>query len=306
MKMKLARLLLIVTAACASKSAPVPPQALPAPEAVRAFMQRVFTAYEHADPNAFDSSVVDPDGYFVATAPNEVWDAASFLDSHKKMLAQVKPGSWHLQSSDLRVVAAPDGKSAYFSVLVDWDFGNGNVLKGLRWTGVFANANAAWKMSASHVSIGVDVDPNTVIAGGSAQPHDIADKVDPDAKDLLAELDADFASPERWTKDLSDSADAFAFGNEPSGIWSGGAMIRAKLVQSLASFHVQLARHGGARAHLVGQIGWIMTNVEARFVAEPGKQITLPMRVLAVYMREAGGWKMVQVHFSTAVSSSQN
>lgn len=305
--MQLARLLFVVTAACGTAKSPPPtppPPSVAAPEAVRAFMQRVFTAYEHADPHAFDSTVVDPDGYFIATDPNEVWDAPAFIASHAKMLAQVKPGSWHLQSHDLRVVAAPDGKSAYFSVLVDWDFGNGNLVKGLRWSGVFANPTGTWKMSASHVSIGVAVNPEAAIANAPARPHDISDKVDPDAKDLLAELDADLASPERWASDVSTSADAFGFGNEPSGVWSSGAMIRERLIESIASFHIQLARHGGARAHLVGQLGWIMTNVDVHFEALPGKEITLPLRMLAVYARETAGWKMVQVHLSTAVPGS--
>lgn len=300
--MKLWGMVLLVAAGCSGSSKPhVMPSAASTPDAIKQWERGVMTAYEQANAAAFDGKI-DPNGYFIATDPNEVWDGPQFLDAHHKMLGGTKPGTFKLASKDLHVVASSDGKSALMADSITWDFGNGQPVP-LRWTAVFVNQGGSWVMSASHVSFGV---PNEmafklVAEGKMPVPHDIPDKVDAGAKDLLEVFDADLASPERLSKDISDRPDVYVFGTDPNEIWQGGDALRKAFVAQISQFHMKLARRGGARASVAGEFGWVMANVEIKVTPEGGNELVVPLRSLAVYQHEAAGWKLLQGHFSNAV-----
>jgi hypothetical protein len=66
---------------------------------------------------------------------------------------------------------------------------------------------------------------------------------------------------------------------------------------------MSLARHGGAHASVVGQLGWVLANIDIKLTPEGGKDLVLPVRSLAVYLHEPDGWTLVQGHFSNAVAS---
>jgi ketosteroid isomerase-like protein len=296
------RVLLMLAVGCGGSSKPsTTPTTTTTPEPVQQWEQAIFTAYEQANPAAFDGKV-DPDGYFVASDPNEVWDGASFLATHHKMLGGVKPGTWKLASKDLHVVTASDGKSALFADTLDWDFGNGKPVT-FRWTAVLANQSGKWVMSASHVSLGLPNQEAFMLANDNKLPplKDIADKVDASAKDLVTVFDADLASPERWAKDISDRPDVYAFGSDPSETWQGGDNLKKAFISQIAQLHMSISRKGGVRARVIGEFGWVLTNIELKAQPEDGKQLVFPLRTLVVYAREGGGWKLVQAHFSNGV-----
>jgi ketosteroid isomerase-like protein len=304
--MKLVIGLVIAVAACGGPSKQVAKPVGPPPtDAVKQWVQDVMTAYEHADAAAFEQRIATG-GLFIGTGPEEVWDSTKFLDAHHKMLSQVKPGSWHLKSNDLRVFATPDGNSAWMSNLFDWDFGGGNVMHNVRWTAVFVSHDGKWQMSASHVSLGVPNDMMMKLAtdGKLAVPGVIDDQVDGDAKPLAALFDAELATPAQWAKDIAD--DAYGLGSDPGEVWATGAELRKTLTDQVTQFHMTMTRHGGVRAHVTpgGQLGWVIANVDLALEAEPGKKLVIPFRTLCVYEHVADTWKLVQMHVSNAIPNS--
>jgi ketosteroid isomerase-like protein len=187
--------------------------------------------------------------------------------------------------------------------LLDWDFGDGQQHP-FRWTAVMVERDGKLVMSASHVSIAVPDEAAFKLAHDGKEPalRDAPDRVDDSAKPVLAAFDRDIASPDTWTKDISDRPDVIALGSDPKEIWTGKATIMKEMLAQISQYHMAITRHA-ASAHVVagGQLGWVMTNTDFVVEPEPGTKLTLPFRVLAVYLQEGGAWKMVQLHVSHAV-----
>jgi hypothetical protein len=280
--------LALLAVACGSGPAPTTAHP-PSPDTVKQFLGDVLAGIQRSDPETFTGRV-DVEALFLGSSKSGVALAPEFVEAHRKMFASGKPGAIQITSHDLRATVAPDGKSAWFSNLMTWTI-DGDV-RDMRWTGVVENVAGKWQLRVSDVSRGV---PNEDAAKHTDAPAPMPGGPDngpgqPDAQPLLATFDADLASIAQWSKDISDRADAYVIGSDPKEIWDGPAAIR-KAFDDDAQHRATLARDGAARAHLAGQLGWIAANV--RVTVGPA---TFPLRLLAVYLHEGAGWKMVQLH----------
>jgi len=276
-----------------------------ASDAIRAWIQQLPAAYEKGDATIFDHRI-DPDGLFISTAPEEVWDAPTFIDLHHEMLGKVAAGQirWKVAIKDLLIGEAPDGKSAWMTMEVDWRFGDRPETVPSRWSGVMIERDGRWALSASEVSFAVpDAEAFQLAAAGKlVASKPIADKIDPGAEELLAVFDRDLAAPINLVTDLSDRPEVSMLGTAPADHMVDGAAIKKVMQAHLADMHETLKR-AGVRAHLApgGQLGWLMTTVEDTVEPKPGTHVVLPLRTLAVYVREGGAWKLVHWHSSNAV-----
>lgn len=276
-------------------------------DAIRAWIAELPTAYETGDPTIFDGRV-DPDGLFISTAPEEVWDAPTFVDLHHDMLRKVAAGQirWKLAIKDVVVGESPDKKSAWMSMEVDWRFGDHPQVVPSRWSGVMVERDGTWALSASEVSFAVANAEALELAGAGklVAGKPIADHIDPGAEPLVAMFDRDCATRTQLAADLSERRDVSVTGTDPREHMVDGAAIKHALEQ-LGEAH-ESAKRDGVRAHLVagGRLGWVMANVEDRVETKPGVYVTLPLRALAVYVREAGGWKLVLSHTSLPVPNA--
>ena len=282
--------ILVLALACSASPKPV---AAPSSEPVVAWVTTTLAQFERGDPTIFAD--LDPDGAFMGVAFPDVWDASGFATAQRDMVGKAHD-PWHIKSGDLRVALTPDGQAAWFSDLLAWDEGKGPIP--IRWTGVLVRRAGRWALSASHASVGV---PNARAAqqageGQMPSPGTVPPKLDADGKPLVAMFDADLASTAQWIKDISTRDDAYVIGSDPSEVWLGPAAIE-KGFDDDTEHHATIARTGEPHARVAGQIGWVMANVRV----DVGNGKPLPLRLLAVYLREADGWKMVQLHASTAV-----
>jgi ketosteroid isomerase-like protein len=299
------RLVLIASlAACAASPAPPhssPPALGVAPaRAVEQWVREVTAAYERADVTTL-AARLDPDGVFVGTNANDVWDTAAFRDAQAAMLANVKPGTWHITNQDLRASVSPDGKSAWMRDTLLWDRGDGP--HPLRWTAVLVNRDGKWLMSASHLSIGVadDVSMKMAAAGQLPQRRDITGPLDPAAKDLLEVFDADLADVHRKARDIAQSDETCMFGTAPEEIYNGPE-VRKQFSRMCEQYKAARGtRNGGASVHFApgGQLGWVVANVDM-MIEYDGKPLAFPSRTLIVYLHGLDGWKIVQIHSSNA------
>lgn len=271
-------------------------------DAVKKWVEEAEGAYARGDIKLFEERM-DPDGLFVGSDPQEVWETPRFLKVHRAMLAGVAAGKmkWRLTHRDLRTGASPDGRAVWMSDLGNWDFGGGQSPMPFRWTAVFVARGGQWLMSASHFSIGLPNEEAQKLFADGKLPSlgEIPDKVDPAAKPVLAVFDRDLASMEQWAKDTSDRDDVYAIGSDPTEIKEGGKTFQ----QWLRGHSGHAIRQGAARARVSegGQLGWVTANIGVDIEDGKGKKAPCPFRALAVYLRENGDWKMVQLHVSNGI-----
>jgi len=275
---------------------PAKPAVAPTPAGPEQMIGDTLAAFEHGDVTTFDNRL-DPDGVFLGVGFQDVWDASGFAAAQKDLLAQAKPGTWHVHSDKLHVSLSPDRKSAWMTATLAWDEGSG--AQPIRWTAVLVQRGGRWVIGASHASVGV-ANAQAAMQAGAGQlpdPSVMPDKVDADAKPIVAMFDADLASNARWLGDISTRDDVLVIGSDPSEVWLGPAEIK-KGFDGEATTPATITRNGPVTAHVVGEVAWLAANVRVELTDHSVKP--MPLRILAVYLREGGAWKMVQLHASTA------
>jgi hypothetical protein len=124
-------------------------------------------------------------------------------------------------------------------------------------------------------------------AGTLPEPTQLADNAptDPNLEDAVH---AAFASHAGYVAALSTRADAFSFGS------AGETMQGAKVAQSFKRMTAAFSLHDGLRVEQIGtDLAWAVANVDFK-----NKAGTETFRVLAVFVREGGAWKVALGHWS--------
>lgn len=116
------------------------------------------------------------------------------------------------------------------------------------------------------------------------------------ADDAVKLFESTLGDPKAFAKTVSDRKDAVLLGSAKGERFVGGAKIRAKL----AAWNLALQVRGGIQAGLSqnNSFAWVAANVDARPAKGAKDKPPAPYRLLAIYEKTAGGWKLVSVSFS--------
>ncbi len=156
---------------------------------------------------------------------------------------------------------------------------------------------AGWTIHALHISLAM---PNTEAyqlarEGDLAIPDAIPDLHDESA--LAAAMRTAFASRTSFVEARSTRDDAFNFGSAPGERLAHGDAIRKVFGRIRATVHL----HDAVRVGTIGAHGgWGAANVDFTDADKDGTDVTQTFRVLAVWLNESAGWRIVQTQWSNA------
>jgi ketosteroid isomerase-like protein len=156
---------------------------------------------------------------------------------------------------------------------------------------------AGWSIHALHVALAM---PNAEAyrlarEGELAIPDAIPDLHDESA--LAAAMRTAFASRTSFVDARSTRPDAFNFGSAPGERLTGGDAIRKVFGRLRATVRL----HDAVRVGTIGTHGgWGAANVDFTDADKDGNDVTQTFRVLAVWVDEPAGWRIVQTQWSNA------
>lgn len=156
--------------------------------------------------------------------------------------------------------------------------------------------SGAWHVLAWHWAHPVpDATAERMAILGTLPPPKAVPNQHDDPGELDKAVRAAFASRAAFAEARSEDAEAFNFGSAPGERIVGGSTIK-KLFGRLRA---QIRLHDGARVAQVSEtIGWAAVNVDFTSKSRAATDLTQTFRVLAVFLREGGTWRIVQTHWS--------
>lgn len=158
-------------------------------------------------------------------------------------------------------------------------------------------SNGAWMIAAIHFAVAMPNDTAYKLArdGDLAVPDAIPGQHDESA--LALAMKTAFASKSSFVDARSTRADAFNFGSAPGEHILGGDAIRKVFGRIRATVHL----HDAVRVGAVGAHGgWGAANVDFTDADRDGTDVTQTFRVLAAWVQEDAGWRIVQTQWSNA------
>jgi ketosteroid isomerase-like protein len=199
-----------------------------------------------------------------------------------------------LRSGGLDVVVSPGGHSAW---MVDTLTVEG---RELAVTAVLTNTGDLWAVSAAAIAsppaaraLKAESGKDALVPPGGAA----AGKVTPGTEPVIEKFRAGLLDPEGWGE-LAARSDAVAIGPAAGQIARGKPAIK-KLWAQRAERHVRAATTGDFTTGLTpdGQLAWLSVAVTRAADDED----PLPLRVFAIYERDAQAWKLIALHEAVAV-----
>lgn len=200
-----------------------------------------------------------------------------------------------VRSTSLGVVVSPGGRSAWAFDVVRFDG------QPIAMTAVLANTDDLWSVTAAVLGV--------VPAAGKLKAESARDAIVPPAAGaggnvgdgadaVVEEFKKGLLDQDAWGADLMSQSDAVYAGPCAGQVGRGKHAIQP-LWKARIKAGVREAISGQLSAALTpdGQLAWL--SVPVTRVAE-GEE-PLPLRVFAVYEREAGGWKLIALHESVAI-----
>ena len=154
----------------------------------------------------------------------------------------------------------------------------------------------AWTIHALHWALAMPNETAYKLAreGELAVPDAIPDSHDDSP--LAQAMRTGFASKPSFVAARSARAEALNFGSAP-GERVAGDNIRKIFTRIKATLHV----HDAVKVGAIGERGgWGAANVDFTDADRDGTDVTQTFRVLAVWIKEDAGWRMVQTQFSNA------
>ncbi|HEX7843447.1 MAG TPA: hypothetical protein VF469_38505, partial [Kofleriaceae bacterium] len=181
--------------------------------------------------------------------------------------------------------------------------GAGRPVRSFAITELAALIDGSWQIVALHWATPVDdaTAERLAILNRLPAPRPIADRHDGPAE-LDQAVRAAFASRAEFAEARSERPDAFNIG-------SGGERARGAAIKRIfGKLKAQLRIHDGARV-VAGSawdpaqkatpwIGWAALNVDFTSKTRAATDVTQTFRVLAILVKEAHGWKIVQTQWS--------
>jgi hypothetical protein len=118
-----------------------------------------------------------------------------------------------------------------------------------------------------------------------------------DDSPLAAAMRTAFASKPSFVEARSTRADGFNFGSAPGERITGGDSVK----KTFARLRATIRLHDATLVGMVGErAGWGAANVDFTDADRDGTQVTQTFRVLAIWLKEDAGWRIVQTQWSNA------
>jgi hypothetical protein len=163
-------------------------------------------------------------------------------------------------------------------------------------TAVVGLSDGAWTIGALHWAQAMPNDTAYRLAreGELAIPDAIPDAHDDSA--LAIAMRTAFASKPSFVEARSGRADAFNFGSAAERL-KGGETIKRIFGRIRATIRL----HDSVKVRTIGERGgWGVANVDFTDSDRDGTEVTQTFRVLAAWVKEDAGWRIVQTHWSNA------
>lgn len=154
-----------------------------------------------------------------------------------------------------------------------------------------------WSIAAIHFAVAMtNADAYKLARDGElAVPDAIPGR--PDDSALAVAMKTAFASKSSFVDARSTRSDAFNFGSAPGEHIAGGDAIKKVFGKIRATVHL----HDAVRVGQVGAHGgWGAANVDFTDADRDGTDVTQTFRVLAAWVQEPAGWRIVQTQWSNA------
>ncbi|MBV8759110.1 MAG: nuclear transport factor 2 family protein, partial [Deltaproteobacteria bacterium] len=154
-----------------------------------------------------------------------------------------------------------------------------------------------WSIAAIHFALAMTNTDAYKLArdGDLAVPDAIPGR--PDESALALAMKTAFASKASFVDARSTRSDAFNFGSAPGEHLAGGDTIK----KVFGRIRATLRLHDAVRVGSVGAHGgWGAANVDFTDADRDGTDVTQTFRVLAAWVQEPAGWRIVQTQWSNA------
>lgn len=205
------------------------------------------------------------------------------------------------------LATSKDGTVAWLAVDIgDYGIcGEGDCARRPAWswyhgTGLFEKVGAKWQPVAWHIASVVTAKDQTAAMTKAVTLAPIPRSIGSGAEAAAALFESTIGDVAALAKSVSPRKDVVLYGSELKERYVGAAAAKTLAGWKL-SFKVTDGVQAGVTANK--QVAWVAANVAASSPKRPKDKPT-PYRVLAVY-ENAGGWKLVQLHFSfTAFSDT--
>ena len=200
-----------------------------------------------------------------------------------------------LRSGGLSVVVSQGGRSAWAFDLVNVD---GRLIAA---TAVLSNTGDLWSVTAATLAtvptgrqVKAESARDAIVPPGASS----AAKVDPAAAAVVAQWKRGLVDLDVWGEDLMNQSDAIVAGATVGQIARGKAEIK-QLWKARRKANVRAAISGEVSAQVTadGQLAWLSSPVTR--VADGDDP--LPLRVFAIYQKDAGAWRMIALHEALAI-----
>jgi ketosteroid isomerase-like protein len=302
----------LFAAGCARTAKP-PLDPAAAREAAGKLVEDFYAALAHGDADAA-FGLYAPAAFDFGNAPGDAYDGRAPLlaAAHAEWDPLLKAGgSFAVKSRGMRVGLTPDGRAGWVADEAELTVSAGGQRHSSvsRVTFVVGERDGRWWIFAAHGSTAVTENDEVFVATGNKFPPlgPVPDRVDAGAGPIAAAARADLSNGAVLARDVSERSDVFVFGSAPEQKPEGGAAAKQFFLDQAGQGTLRLA--SGVRAGLApdGQLGWAAANVALELPdPEHPTTMTVPMRVLLAWLREGGAWRLVQAHFSIALTAPPN
>ncbi|HEU4735217.1 MAG TPA: nuclear transport factor 2 family protein [Kofleriaceae bacterium] len=296
-----------VVAACGGGGAkPAPTVVEPAVEGkkaetdARGLVREIYDTINRGKPDSLFSLLTDP---IVVFGPRRADAMASRSDALVALGKAVDPKAPRgakkkhvaLRSSGLEVVASGGGHSAWAFDIVSFEG------QSLAVTAVLSNTSDLWAVTAAAIAamptvrqVKAESARDAIVPPGATAVA----RIDPGAEPAVERFRKGLLDQQSWGDDLSSRDDAVAVGPVAGEVARGKNAIKRQWKARLRS-NLREAASGEITAARTadGQLVWISAPVTRVADGED----PLPLRVFAVYEKEAGGWKLAALHEALAI-----
>lgn len=296
MRAPLTPFVLLAATACAGPRA-AGPGADPA-AAARALLDAQYRAVEAGDLTTWAEAFAE-DALLFGTDAGEVQLGKQAIlrtvaeGAARRMRPEVR--RTYTSGGGFKVGVAPSGRAAWVAddIVYTVTSSAGTARHLFRMTGLVAEAEGRWHLLAASYS--VPVPDAEAFSRSWPTPAPLPDAVGPGAEPLAALAAGISARPMHFAGAFSDRPDVLLWGTAPGEEVEGGEEAQRFTREDDDTGALRVAVRGGVAAGLSpdGTAGWLA--YQGTLTLPAGQ---LPVRVLAVFLREEAGWRKVQEHVS--------
>jgi ketosteroid isomerase-like protein len=252
------------------------------------------------------------DTFIIGTEPQETISGHDPIVSLWTKEVQLPKGTTlTIHTKLLTATPSKDNESAWTDDVVTWDQKTPDGAEErdvVRQTSYLEKLNGKWQVVMVHDSVGVPDDRGLALAkdGKLQAPKPIVDDVPPAAKDAVKVVKDALADPLAFEGAIDQGDDVYAIGTSPDDALRGGSTIRTKVANERVQYQFSYKQKGGFRAYAsqTGTTAWVATNCDF-MGTDQGEPFDLPTRMTFVLEKRDGAWKIVQTHFSIALTPEQ-